>query len=84
VSFAVAWKNRITMPTEIGDIPVLGLADLRANKRAAGRAKDLLDLALRDELALAKPSHRRLARTTSSPKSASKAKSASARRRRSR
>lgn len=84
VSFAVAWKNRITMPTEIGDIPVLGLADLRANKRAAGRPKDLLDLALLDELALAKPSHPRSTRTASGSKSASSGKGASARRRRSR
>ena len=81
VSFAVAWKNRITMPTEIGDIPVLGLADLRTNKRAAGRPKDLLDLALLDELALAKPSQRRQIRTASSR---SKVKGAPARRRRSR
>jgi hypothetical protein len=81
VSFAVAWKNRITMATEIGDVAVLGLADLRANKRAAGRPKDLLDLALLDELAVAKPSHRRQLRTASSK---SRAKGAAARRRRSR
>lgn len=58
VSFTVAWRNRITMATDIGEIAVLGLADLRANKLAAGRPKDLLDLALLDELALAKPAHR--------------------------
>jgi hypothetical protein len=84
VSFAVAWKNRITMATEIGDVAVLGLADLRANKRAAGRPKDLLDLALLDELALATPSRFRSTRVTSGSKSASRAKGASARRRRSR
>jgi hypothetical protein len=84
VSFSVAWKNRITMATEIGDVAVLGLADLRANKRAAGRPKDLLDLALLDELALATPSRFRSTRVTSGSKSASRAKGASARRRRSR
>lgn len=36
VSFESAWKNRVTMRTDIGDLAVLGLADLRANKRAAG------------------------------------------------
>lgn len=33
--------------------------DLRTNKLAAGRPKDLLDVALLDELALAKPRRRR-------------------------
>lgn len=84
VSFAGAWKNRIMMPTAIGDIAVLGLADLRANKRAAGRPKDLLDLALLDELKLTKPRHRRSARTASGEKSASATKDTSRVKRRSR
>ena len=47
VSFPVAWKNRIMMPTDVGEIGVLGLAELRANKLAAGRPKDLLDIVAR-------------------------------------
>ncbi len=49
VSFSAAWKGRITAPTEFGDVPVLGVAELRVNKLASGRTKDLLDLALLDE-----------------------------------
>jgi hypothetical protein len=83
VSFTVAWRNRVTMATDIGNIPVLGLDDLRANKRAAGRPKDMLDLALLDELALAKPSRRRRTRTGGKPKSEPNAKDRSERKRRS-
>jgi hypothetical protein len=54
VSFGTAWKNRTIAIAEIGEVPVLGLRELRANKLAAGRPKDHLDLALLDELALAK------------------------------
>jgi len=71
------------MATDIGEINVLGLADLRANKRAAGRPKDLLDLALLDELALAKPSRRRPARTEARPRSGPKRKGRSVPKRRS-
>jgi hypothetical protein len=53
VSFRTAWRNRSSMPTDVGEVAVIGLADLRANKKAAGRTKDLLDLALLDELELA-------------------------------
>jgi hypothetical protein len=81
VSFATAWRNRITMPTDIGDIPVLGLADLRANKRAAGRPKDLLDLALLDELPCAKPRRRGATRTINRSKPTTKTKSNAARKR---
>ena len=44
VSFAAAWKNR--RKTRYGKQPVaiLGLAELKRNKRAAGRKQDLLDL----------------------------------------
>lgn len=80
VSFTVAWRNRVTMVTDIGEIAVIGLADLRANKRAAGRPKDLLDLALLDELALATPRRRRAARAVTTPKSGSRTKSAPKRR----
>ena len=64
VSFPEAWKHRITTTTDIGDIHVLGLAQLRANKLAAGRPKDLLDLALLDEMALAKPAKPRKSKDT--------------------
>lgn len=49
VSFRTAWKRRVH--ADFGGIPVnvLSLADFRANKRASGRAKDLVDLALLDE-----------------------------------
>jgi hypothetical protein len=53
VSFRTAWRNRTVASTTFGDVPVLGLSELRANKLASGRPKDLADLALLDELALA-------------------------------
>jgi hypothetical protein len=53
VSFREAWKHRVELASEIGPIPALGLEELRANKRAAGRPKDMADLALLDELTLA-------------------------------
>jgi hypothetical protein len=49
VSFAEAWRGRIVATTDIGPVPVLGMVELRKNKLASGRAKDLLDLALLDE-----------------------------------
>jgi hypothetical protein len=55
VSFREAWKHRVDAASAIGPIAALGLDQLRANKRAAGRPKDLLDLALLDELELGKP-----------------------------
>ncbi len=44
VDFDTAWASRVE--TEWDGVPVfiLGLADLRANKRASGRYKDLADL----------------------------------------
>jgi hypothetical protein len=49
VSFATAWRNRRVVTIDGGNLPVIGLADLRKNKRATGRPKDLLDVALLDE-----------------------------------
>ena len=49
VSFATAWKNRTTGEFAGHRVSVLGLRDYRRNKRASGRPKDLLDLALLDE-----------------------------------
>lgn len=44
LAFDAAWPNRVT--AMFGDVPtpVLGLADMRTAKRAAGRLKDLADL----------------------------------------
>jgi hypothetical protein len=49
VSWAAAWKNRVRADVAGHRINVIGLAELRRNKRASGRPKDLLDLALLDE-----------------------------------
>ena len=47
VSFDACWQNRIDDVWDGVPVHILSLADLRANKRASGRAKDLADL---DEL----------------------------------
>ena len=44
LSFDAAWMNRIEEVLEGVTVPVLGLADLIANKRATGRDKDRADL----------------------------------------
>jgi hypothetical protein len=46
VTFTAAWKNRAVAVIDGIRINVLGLRELRRNKQASGRAKDLLDLAL--------------------------------------
>lgn len=46
VQFANAWANRIVVEVESIQVPVLGRSDFKANKRASGRPKDLLDLEL--------------------------------------
>jgi hypothetical protein len=45
VEFDAAWKRKIQVQLAGLQIPVLGRADLVANKRAASRPKDLADLA---------------------------------------
>jgi hypothetical protein len=45
-SFDEAWKRRVRTRLGGEHVPVLGLADLATNKKAAGRPKDLLDVAL--------------------------------------
>ena len=47
LSFEDAWPRRETTDWDGLAVPVIGLADPRANKAASGRAKDLADL---DEL----------------------------------
>lgn len=42
--FAEAWARRVECPIRGRSVPFLSRADLTANKRAAGRPKDLADL----------------------------------------
>lgn len=39
-----AWANRVTLKLGDLDVPMISLADLRVNKKSAGRHKDLADL----------------------------------------
>jgi hypothetical protein len=48
LTFDLAWERRESFRFSDFSVPVLGRADLIANKRAAGRPKDLLDLAILD------------------------------------
>lgn len=50
VAFEDAWSRRVWLVVAGLRLPFLGRADLAANKRAAGRPKDLADLAALDEL----------------------------------
>ncbi len=45
VAFQDAWNRRVMAEVDSVKVPVLSLVDLAANKRAAGRPKDLVDLA---------------------------------------
>ena len=49
VSFRRAWSSRIQVKLAPGKVPVIGRDALVANKKAAGRPKDLHDLALLEE-----------------------------------
>jgi predicted nucleotidyltransferase len=44
VTFSEAYPNRIETEIEGSSVKVISLADLRANKKASGRHKDLADL----------------------------------------
>ena len=46
VAFEDAWRNRVEQGVEGRSIAYLGRADLVANKRATGRAQDLVDVSL--------------------------------------
>jgi Nucleotidyl transferase of unknown function (DUF2204) len=50
VQFAEAWAGRLTALVDGQEMQFLGLAELRTNKVASGRPKDLADVALIDEL----------------------------------
>ena len=45
VTFEEAWPRRLVATVSGIDIPFLGRGDLLTNKRAAGRPKDLADVA---------------------------------------
>lgn len=47
--FSLAWSRRVEGPVRGRPIPFLGRADLIRNKRAAGRPKDLADVAALEE-----------------------------------
>ena len=47
--FSEAWSRRVEGPVRGRPVPFLGRADLVANKRAAGRPKDLADAAALEE-----------------------------------
>lgn len=49
-AFESAWRNRVDSTLDGTPVAVLGRADLRASKLAAGRKRDLLDLEMLDEL----------------------------------
>jgi hypothetical protein len=49
VDFEAAWLRRVTVTIDGLEVGVLARHDFVQNKRAAGRAKDLLDLALLEE-----------------------------------
>ena len=45
VDFARVWKGRVHARFHAGRLPIIGLAELIANKKAAARPKDLADVA---------------------------------------
>jgi hypothetical protein len=50
VSFREAWRGRVAAQFGDHEVGFLGLAELRKNKSAAGRPKDLADVAILDEM----------------------------------
>ena len=49
VSFADAWPRRVMCRIDDQEVPVLSREDLVANKRAAGRPKDLVDVQILEQ-----------------------------------
>ena len=43
-NFAVAWSRRVQTVYDTVPVNMLGLEDLKLNKKASGRAKDIADL----------------------------------------
>ena len=56
VDFDLAWRRHVRAPFGNIEAPVIDLPTLRQNKQASGRAKDLADLALLDELSIVRGS----------------------------
>jgi hypothetical protein len=50
VDFDAAWKRRKLVSIDDVEVPVLSLPDLKANKRAVGRLRDLADVEALEEL----------------------------------
>lgn len=50
VTFRDAWRGRLRVDLEGVELGVLGRRELERNKRASGRPKDLLDVALLEEV----------------------------------
>jgi Nucleotidyl transferase AbiEii toxin, Type IV TA system len=59
VTFPVAWKARVRVPLAQGSVFVIGRRELVANKKAAGRPKDLADLVMLAEEEPRRPSAKR-------------------------
>lgn len=59
VTFKKAWRGRVRVQLDGHEVGFLGLKDLVENKRAAGRPKDLLDVALIEEMGPATPRAKR-------------------------
>lgn len=49
VSFAECWEDRVCLHMGGVDIPVINVEKLLKNKKASGRAKDLLDFEMLDD-----------------------------------
>jgi len=45
-TFEEAWKTRISREVDGRSVPFVGLTELLWNKRASGRPKDLVDVAM--------------------------------------
>lgn len=54
VSFREAWRGRLIAKFGDHDVGFLGLEQLHANKLASGRAKDMADVALIEEMTVAR------------------------------
>ena len=85
VAFRAVWKGHEVISTLAGDVPVIGLAELRANKLATGRPQDLADVAQLDAVARMKvaaraPRRRASARDAGQRRRADGSRTAGARR----
>ncbi len=64
VTFEQCWPKRVEAEFEPALLPVIGRAQLIANKRASGRPKDLVDVAMLED---AKPPRRPRKRAAKTP-----------------